>query len=56
MNILPHIDIIEPERIAALFADERNFCWRAVDSERLDSWSPDLGLTGYQNSSIYRAG
>ena len=56
MNILPHIDIIEPERIAALFADERNFSWRAVDSERLDSWSPDLGLTGYQNPSIYRAG
>ena len=56
MKILPHIDIIEPERIAALFADERNFSWRAVDSERLDSWSPDLGLTGYQNPSIYRAG
>lgn len=56
MNILPHIDIIEPVRIAALFADERNFSWRAVDSERLDSWSPDLGLTGYQNPSIYRAG
>ncbi len=56
MNILPHIDIIESERIAALFADERNFSWRAVDSERLDSWSPDLGLTGYQNPSVYRAG
>ena len=56
MKVLPHIDIIEPERIAALFADERNFSWRAVDSERLDSWSPDLGLTGYQNPSIYRAG
>ncbi len=56
MNVLPHIDIIEPERIASLFADERNFSWRAVDSERLDSWSPDLGLTGYQNPSIYRAG
>lgn len=56
MKILPHIDIIEPDRIAALFANERNFSWRAVDSERLDSWSPDLGLTGYQNPSIYRAG
>ena len=54
MDILPHIDIIEPERIAALMADERNFCWRAVDSEGLDGWTPDLGISGYPRPSIVR--
>ncbi len=56
MEILPHIDIIEPARIDAIFADEGNFCWRAIDSETLDSWTPDLGLTGYQRPSVYRPG
>ena len=54
MDLLPHIDIIEPERIAALLADERNFCWRAVDSEGLDGWTPDLGISGYPRPSIVR--
>lgn len=56
MRELPHIDIIEPERIAALFADPRNYAWRAVDCETLDTWSPDLGLSAYPKPSIYRAG
>ncbi|MYD09241.1 MAG: hypothetical protein F4X02_04275 [Chloroflexi bacterium] len=54
MQLLPHIDIIEPERIAALLADERNFCWRAVDSEGLDGWTPDLGISGYPRPSVVR--
>ena len=54
MKTLPHIDIIEPERIAALLADERNFCWRAVDSEGLDGWMPDIGISGYPRPSIVR--
>lgn len=54
MKTLPHIDIIEPERIAALLADERNFCWRAVDSEGLDGWTPDIGISGYPRPSIVR--
>lgn len=54
MDLLPHIDIIEPERIAALLADERNFCWRAVDSEGLDGWTPDIGISGYPRPSIAR--
>jgi len=54
VDLLPHIDIIEPERIAALLADERNFCWRAVDSEGLDGWTPDLGISGYPRSSVVR--
>ena len=54
MKLLPHIDIIEPERIAALLADERNFCWRAVDSEGLDGWTPDIGISGYPRPSIVR--
>ncbi len=56
MELLPHIDIIEPARIEALLSDERNFSWRAVDSETLDTWTPDLGLTAYPRPSIYRAG
>ena len=56
MKLIPHIDIIEPQRIAALFADPRNYAWRAVDCETLDTWSPDLGLTAYPKPSIYRAG
>ena len=36
-ELIPHIDIIEPERIRALQEDPRNFTWRAVDSETLDS-------------------
>ena len=37
MDLIPHIDIIEPERIKALLAEERNYVWRALDSETLDS-------------------
>ncbi|MCY4020423.1 MAG: hypothetical protein OXG39_13525 [Chloroflexi bacterium] len=55
MELIPHIDIIEPERIEALFADPRNYAWRAVDCETLDTWSPDFGLTAYPKPSIYRA-
>jgi hypothetical protein len=54
MDTVPHIDIVEPERIAALLADPRNFAWRAVNSETLDTWTPDLGLTSYPHPSIYR--
>ena len=54
MKTLSHIDIIEPERIAALLADERNFCWRAVDSEGLDGWTPDIGVSGYPRPSVVR--
>ncbi len=55
MELIPHIDVIEPERIAALFSDPRNYSWRAVDCETLDTWSPDFGLTAYPKPSIYRA-
>ena len=56
MDSIPHIDISDPARIQALLDDERNFSWRAIDSETLDTWSADLGLTGYAKPSIYRAG
>ena len=56
MNQVPHIDITDPARIRALLDDPRNFGWRAVDSETLDSFTPDLGLTGYAQPSVYRAG
>ena len=56
MELLPHIDITEPARIQALLDDKGNFSWRAVDSETLDSWTPDLGLTAYPQPSVYRAG
>ncbi|MEM7134242.1 MAG: hypothetical protein AAF702_48680 [Chloroflexota bacterium] len=56
MQTLPHIDIVEPERIDAILADPANFAWRAVDSETLDTWTPDLGLTNYPNPSIVRRG
>ena len=55
MQLLPHIDIIEPDRIAALLADERNFCWRAIDSEGLDGFAPDIGITGYPRPSVFRS-
>ncbi|MDE2950221.1 MAG: hypothetical protein OXT68_05575 [Chloroflexota bacterium] len=56
MELIPHIDLIEPERIEALFRDPRNYAWRAVDCETLDTWSPDFGLTAYPAPSIVRAG
>ena len=56
MKLIPHIDITDPARIQALLADPRNFSWRAVDSETLDTFTPDLGLTGYAVPSVYRAG
>ncbi len=56
MEAVPHIDITDPARIQALLDDRRNFSWRAVDSETLDTWSPDLGLTAYPQPSVYRAG
>lgn len=55
MDVIPHIDIIEPERIQALLDDPRNFTWRAIDSETLDTWTPDLGLTSYPNPSVFRS-
>ena len=54
MELLPYIDIIEPDRITALLAAPTNFTWRAIDSETLDGFVPDLGLTNYPYSSIYR--
>jgi hypothetical protein len=54
MNLIPHIDIAEPERIAAILTDPANFVWRALDSETLGDWTPDLGLTYYDNPSIMR--
>ncbi len=56
MQRIPHIDISEPARIQALLDDERNFSWPAIDSETLDAWTPDLGLTGYAKPSVYRPG
>lgn len=54
MKLIPYIDIIEPKRIDDLLADPTNFTWRAVDSETLDTWMPDFGLTEYPLPSIYR--
>jgi len=54
MELLPYIDIIEPDRITALLTDSANFNWRAIDSETLDGFVPDLGLTNYVYPSIYR--
>ncbi len=55
MDIIPHIDIVDPKRIEALLRDPKNFVWRAVDSETLESWTPDLGLTSYPVPSIFRS-
>lgn len=54
MNLLPHIDIKEPARIQALLDDPRNYSWRAIDSEKLDTFTPDLGLSAYPVPSIVR--
>lgn len=54
MELLPYIDIIEPDRITALLTNPANFTWRAIDSETLDGFVPDLGLTNYVYPSIYR--
>lgn len=54
MELLPYLDIVEPDRITALLTDPANFTWRAVDSETLDGFVPDLGLTNYVHPSIYR--
>jgi hypothetical protein len=54
MELLPHIDLIDPKVITALLSDPQNFSWRAIDSENLDGWSPDVGLTSYPKASIVR--
>lgn len=54
MNLLPHIDIAEPERIAAILADPANYAWRAIDCETPGDWTPDLGITAYPNPSLMR--
>ena len=56
LELLPHIDIVEPARIDAMLADPQNFSWRAIDSETLDTWTPDLGVTNYTYPSIVRRG
>lgn len=54
MKIITHIDVAEYDRIQALLDDPENYVWQAIDSEVLDGWVPDLGLTPYDNPSIYR--
>lgn len=54
MNLLPHIDVAEPERIAAILADPANYAWRAIDCETPGDWTPDLGITAYPNPSLVR--
>jgi len=54
MNICPHIDIAEPDRIAAILADPANYVWRAIDCETPGDWTPDLGLSYYTNPSLVR--
>lgn len=54
MKLLPHIDIKEPARIQALLDDPRNYSWRAIDSEKLDTFTPDIGLSAYPVPSVVR--
>ncbi len=54
MEPIPHVDVAEERRIEALLAAPGNHSWPAIDSESMDGWVPDLGLTGYANYSIYR--
>ena len=54
MEPIAHIDVAEESRIEALLAAPGNHSWPAIDSESMDGWVPDLGLTGYANYSIYR--
>ena len=54
MELIPHIDVADESRIEALLAAPENHSWPAIDSESMDGWVPDLGLTGYANYSIYR--
>lgn len=54
MDLIPHVDVAEEPRIEALLAAPGNHSWPAIDSEAMDGWVPDLGLTGYANYSIYR--
>ena len=54
MKLLSHIDIREPQRIQALLEDPRNYAWRAVDSEKLVNFTPDIGLSAYLVPSVVR--
>ena len=54
MELIPHIDVADESRIEALLAEPGNYSLPAIDSESMDGWVPDLGLTGYANYSIYR--
>ena len=54
MKLLSHIDIREPQRIQALLEDPRNYAWRAIDSEKLVNFTPDIGLSAYPVPSVVR--
>ena len=55
MEILPLIDVAEPDRIAALLEAPDTFSFRADAAENLDGLVPDIGLTGkYPYRSVYR--
>ena len=55
MEILPLIDIAEPDRITALLEAPDTFSFRADAAENLDGLVPDIGLTGkYPYRSVYR--
>jgi len=43
MELIPHIDLIEPERIEALFSDPGNYAWRAVRASSFLASDRDLG-------------
>lgn len=55
MQVVPHVDVVESERINTILDNPANYVWRAIDCETLDTWTPDLGLTPYPVYSIYRA-
>ena len=54
MQLIPHVDVADEATIESLLATPGNHSWPAMDSESMDGWVPDLGLTAYANYSIYR--
>lgn len=54
MKVVPHLDIIEEDRINSILDDPDNYAFDAFACETLDGWVPDIGLSTYPNRSIFR--
>ena len=53
MKLKEHLDITDINSINSILNNKSCYSWNAIDSEYLDNWVPDIGLSSYPNPSIY---